>query len=228
MALPALPNLLAMTRTPLALKLGALAAVSFGGMIAGEAHAANPCFLSALAGNSNACDFSISDFQISSVSYTGFTAGSFDYLSYTLSGEDFQPQLSFLPGRTKQINGTLTYTLALLNGRTFAGAQANITGNNGTFATSTTSTGLPTAATSTGGPGTTVSLNPALTVQTFTQAFSASKNGSLVLNSLGTIYSTTAPAPTPPVETPGPLPILGAGAGFGFSRRLRHRIKLSA
>jgi hypothetical protein len=228
MALPALPNLLAMTRTPLALKIGALAAISFGGLLAGEAHAANPCFLSALAGNSAACDFSISYFQISSVSYTGFTPGSFDYLSYTLSGEDFQPQLSFLPGRTKNINGTLTYTLTLLNGRTFTGAQANITGNNGTFATSTTSTGLPTAATSTGGPGTTVSLNPALTAQTFTQTFSARKNGSLVLNSLGTIYSTTAPAPTPPVETPGPLPILGAGAAFGFSRRLRHRIKLSA
>jgi len=217
-----------MTRTPLALKIGALAAISFGGLLAGEAHAANPCFLSTLAGNSAACNFSISDFQISSVSYTGFTPGNFDYLSYTLSGDDLQPQLTFLPGRTKALKGTLTYTVTLLNGRTFVGAQANITGNNGTFATSTTSTGLPTAATSTGGPGTTVSLNPALTAQTFTQAFSSKKKGNLVLNSLGTIYSTTAPAPTPPVQAPGPLPILGAGAAFGFSRRLRHRIKLAA
>jgi hypothetical protein len=214
-----------MTRTLQALKLGTLAAISAGGLLAGQAQAANPCLLSALTGDANACNSSSGDFEVSAVTFTGFTPTATDLLGYTLSGNDLQAQLNFLPGRTAPITGTLVYTLTLKNGRTFDTAQANITGNNGIFSTSTTSLGLPSAATSSGGAGSTVSFTPGLTTLTFTQAFSAAADGSLVLNSLGTIYSTT-PGRTD-TEVPGPLPLLGAGAAFGFSRRLRNRIKVA-
>ena len=219
---------LPMTRTLQALKLGTLAAVSVGGLLAGQAHAASTCFLSALTGNPNACDSADGDFEVSAVSFTGFTPSANDLLGYTLSGNDLQAQLNFLPGRTTPItNAKLVYTITLKNSRTFETAQANITGNNGVFNTSTTAnTGLPSAATSAGGPGTTVSFTPGLTTLTFTQTFSSAANGSLVLNSLGTIYSTT-PGGGGGAEVPGPLPLLGAGAAFGFSRRLRNRIKVA-
>jgi hypothetical protein len=223
---------LPMTRTLQALKLGTLAAISVGGLLAGQAHAANPCFLSALTGSSTACDSVDGDFEVTLVSVSGFTPSATDLLGYTLSGNDLQAQLNFVPGRTTPItNATLVYTITLKNSRTFDTAQANITGNNGTFSTSTTAnTGLPSAATSTGGAGSTVSFTPGLSTLTFTQTFASVANGNLVLNSLGTIYS-TAPGLTPPgggAGVPGPLPILGAGAAFGFSRRLRNRIKVAA
>jgi hypothetical protein len=219
-----------MTRTLQALKLGTLAAISAGGLLAGQAHAANPCSLAALVGppgDATACDFTGSDFKVTNVSVTGFTPSAFDNLVYTLSGNDLQAQLNFVLGRTTATSGTLSYTIELLNSRTFDTAQANITGNNGNFSTSTASTGLASAATSTGGPGSTVSFNSGLTIQTFTQSFSAAPNGSLAFNSLGTIYS-TAPGGGGGAGVPGPLPILGAGAAFGFSRRLRNRIKVAA
>jgi len=217
-----------MTRPPLALKVGTLAAIAFGGLLTGHAHAANPCFLKDLAGPPaapTACDFTSGNYQVTDFSYTGFTPSTFDYITYTLSGTDLQPQLTFVPGRTSSISGSISYKITLTGGYNFATAQANITGNNGIFSTTTASTGLPTSATSAGGAGTTVSFTPGLTTQTFTQSFSATPSGSLVANSLGTIYSIT---PGPASEVPGPLPILGAGAAFGFSRRLRHRIKVAA
>ena len=217
-----------MTNPPLALKVGTLAAIAFGGLLAGEAHAANPCFLKDLAGPPaapSACNFTTGNYQVTDLTYTGFTPSTFDYITYTLSGTDLQPQLTFLPGRTSTITGSISYKITLTGGYNFATAQANITGNNGVFSTTTTSTGLPTSATSVGGAGTTVSFTPSLTSQTFTQSFSATPSGALVVNSLGTIYSIT---PGPASEVPGPLPILGAGAAFGFSRRLRHRIKVAA
>jgi hypothetical protein len=150
-----------MTRTLQALKLGTLAAISAGGLLAGQAQAANPCFLSALAGDANACNSASGDFEVSAVTFTGFTPTLNDLLGYTLSGNDLQAQLNFVPGRTRPITGTLVYTLTLKNGRTFDTAQANITGNNGIFSTSTTTpAGLPSAATSSGGAGSTVSFTP--------------------------------------------------------------------
>jgi hypothetical protein len=215
-----------MTRTLQALKLGTLAAISAGGLLAGQAQAANPCFLSALAGDVDACNSASGDFEVSAVTFTGFTPAATDILGYTLSGNDLQAQLNFLIGKTAPItNATLRYTLTLKNGRTFDTAQANITGNNGIFSTSTTSLGLPSAATSSGGAGSTVGFTPALTTLTFTQTFSSTAAGALVLNSLGTIYSTTPGRGDE--EVPGPLPLLGAGAAFGFSRRLRNRIKVA-
>jgi hypothetical protein len=219
-----------MTRTLQALKLGTLAAVSVGGLLAGQAQAANPCSLAALVGppaNATACDFTGSDFKVTNVSVTGFTPSAFDNLVYTLSGNDLQAQLNFLFARTAATSGTLSYTIELLNSRTFSTAQSNITGNNGNFSTSTASTGLASPATSTGGAGSTVSFNSGLTTQTFTQTFSATPSGSLAFNSLGTIYS-TASSGGGDAGVPGPLPILGAGAAFGFSRRLRNRIKVAA
>jgi hypothetical protein len=209
------------TRTRLALKLGTLAVASLGGLLAGEAHAANPCLAIAPA----TCDFTGGNFQVTDFSFTGFTPTATDYITYTLSGSDLQPQLTFVPGRNSTITGSISYKITLTGGYNFATAQSNITGNNGTFSTSTTSTGLPTSADSTGGPGTTVSFTPGLTSQIFTQSFSATPSGSLVANSLGSIYSII---PGTVSEVPGPLPILGAGAAFGFSRRLRHRIKVAA
>jgi hypothetical protein len=221
-----------MTRTLQALKLGTLAAVSVGGLLAGQAQAANPCSLLALVGppapgNPNACDFTdaASGFKVTKVSVTGFTPTTFDNLVYTISGLDLQAQLNFVGARTTTTTGTLKYTIELLNGKTFDTAQANITGNNGNFSTDTASAGLTSPATATGGPGTTVSFVPMLTTQDFTQSFSATPSGNLAFNSLGTIYSTTPSQGD--VEVPGPLPLLGAGAAFGFSRRLRNRIKVA-
>jgi hypothetical protein len=217
-----------MIRTLQALKLGTLAAISAGGLLAGQAQAANPCFLSALAGDVDACNSASGDFEVTAVTFDGFTPAPTDILGYTLSGNDLQAQLNFLIGKTAPItNATLRYTLTLKNGRTFDTAQANITGNNGLFSTSTTSPapGLLSAATSSGGAGSTVGFTPGLTTLTFTQTFSSTANGALVLNSLGTIYSTTPGQGD--VEVPGPLPLLGAGAAFGFSRRLRNRIKVA-
>ena len=219
-----------MTRTLQALKLGTLAAVSVGGLLAGQAQAANPCSLLALVGppgDALACDFTdvASGFKVTNVEVTGFTPTAFDNLVYTISGLDLQAQLNFVGARTTATTGTLKYTIELLNGKTFDTAQANITGNNGNFSTSTASAGLTSPATATGGPGATVSFTPGLTTQTFTQSFSATPSGSLAFNSLGTIYSTTPGQGD--VEVPGPLPLLGAGAAFGFSRRLRNRIKVA-
>jgi len=209
------------SRTRLALKLGTLAVVSLGGLLAGDAHATNPC----AAINPATCNFTIGNFQVTDFSFTGFTPTASDVISYTLSGNDLQPQLTFVPGRTDPISGSISYKITLTGGYTFATAQANITGNNGTFFTSTTSSGLATAASSTGGAGSTVGFNTGLTEQFFSQSFTAEPSGALVANSLGTIYSII---PGEVSETPGPLPILGAGAAFGFSRRLRHRIKVAA
>jgi hypothetical protein len=216
-----------MTRTLQALKLGTLAAISAGGLLAGQAQAANPCSLLALVGDANACDFTdvVSGFKVTKVKVTGFTPTAFDNLGYTISGLDLQAQLNFAGARTTATTGTLEYTIELLNGKTFDTAQANITGNNGNFSTSTASAGLTSPATATGGPGTTVSFAPMLTTQVFIQSFSATPSGSLAFNSLGTIYSTTPGRGEP--EVPGPLPLLGAGAAFGFSRRLRNRIKVA-
>jgi MYXO-CTERM domain-containing protein len=220
-----------MTRTLQALKLGTLAAISAGGLLAGQAQAANPCSLLALVGppgDVDACNFTdaASGFKVTKVSVTGFTPTTFDNLVYTISGLDLQAQLNFVGARTTTTTGTLKYTIELLNGKTFDTAQANITGNNGNFSTSTASAGLTSPATATGGPGTTVSFVPMLTSQDFIQSFSATPSGNLAFNSLGTIYSTTA-GTTPPPQVPGPLPLLGAGAAFGFSRRLRNRIKVA-
>jgi hypothetical protein len=167
------------------------------------------------------CNVTTGDFVLSDFQYDGFVPVNSDNFDANLGGNNLQADLDFLPNKTTPVSGTFTYKITLLNGRTFAKGQANITGSNGTFSNSILSSGL--SASTSGGPGSMVNFSTAgLTTQTFTHTFSASGAGVFV-NSLGGFYETTGP-----LTAPGPLPLLGVGAAFGFSRKLRRRIQLSA
>jgi hypothetical protein len=208
-----------------AVKLGmstVLATGTFAIIGANPAHADGAC--NALVFGLNAqCSHSETDFEVTDVTLTGsgFTFGAMDNIGYTLIGNSLQAQLGFVPSNAAPLSGTISYKVTLKNGRTFDNAFANITGG-GVTLTNLTSSNLSGTATSTGGNGAAVGFSPSgLTMQVFSQTFSASSPGSL--SSVGGIYNTTGP-----LTAPGPLPLLGVGAAFGFSRKLRRRIQLSA
>ncbi|MFM7639982.1 MAG: hypothetical protein ACKO45_00255 [Cyanobium sp.] len=199
-----------------------IAAIGSIGLASGNAQAA-PCLLSNLA----SCNQTINDYVFSNFSFTGFTEAVLDNFTITSpSNAAYQVQLNFNLARTVATSGSFTYTVSLLNGRTFDSTQANITGNNGSFSTSLSSPGLATPSTASGGQGTTQNFGANLTSQTFTQSFSASpSNAGFFLNSVGAATSSTPPGTA---TTPGPLPLLGAGAAFGFSRKARRRIQAAS
>jgi len=198
----------------------AASVVGVFGLFSGQAQAA-PCFLQSL----GSCDQTINDYVFSNFSFSGFTATATDAFDITSpSNSSYQVQISWSPVRTTPVNGTFSYTVSLLNGRTFNTAQANVTGNFGSFGNTLSSSGLLTSATTTNGTGPAQNFNPNLTSQTFTNTFSSSTTqpNDFFFNSVGAAVTSTAPGTA---TVPGPLPLLGAGVAFGFSRKLRHRIK---
>ncbi len=203
-----------------AVKLGMSTVLATGtfAIIGANPAQANPCTLL----NFNGCNFSGAEFDVTGVTFSGFTGGALDFLGFTIAGNTLTAQISSVGGITTPVpSGSLSYTISLKNGRTFSTAAANITGSLGTFNTTTSTTGV--SASSTNGLGPTVNFSPAgLTNRTFTQTFSAT-GGMVNLSSVGAVYGTTGP-----LTAPGPLPLLGVGAAFGFSRKLRRRIQLSA
>lgn len=202
--------------------LGSFLTVVAGGVIldAGDSAAAT-CFLS----NPSSCDQIIGDLSFSNFTFSGFTAEASDF--FDVSSNDSisaTVTLNFVPLQTTNTTGTFGYTVDLLSGRTFANAQAFITGSTlggASYSTVFSSSGLSVSATARNGdsPGTDRAFTPLLTSQAFTQNFAFNRSASGNLSTVGASFDTSTHT------VPGPLPILGAVAAFGFSRKLRKRIK---
>lgn len=203
--------------------LGSFLTVVAGGVIldAGDS-AARTCFLS----NPSSCDQIIGDLSFSNFTFSGFTAEPSDFFDVSSNdGISATVTLNFVPLQTVSTTGTFGYTVDLLNGRTFANAQAFITGSTlggASYSTAFSSSGLSVSATARNGdsPGTDRAFTPLLTSQAFTQNFAFNRSASGNLSTVGASFDTNDTNPVP-----GPLPILGAVAAFGFSRKLRKRIK---
>lgn len=202
--------------------LGSFLTVVAGGVIldAGDSAAAT-CLLS----NPNSCAQTIGDLSFSNFTFSGFTAEASDYFDVSSNdGISATVTLNFVPLQTTNTTGTFGYTVDLLSGRTFANAQAFITGSTlggASYSTVFSSSGLSVSATAQNGasPGIDRPFTPLLTSQAFTQTFVFNRSGSGNLSTVGASFDTS------PHTVPGPLPILGAVAAFGFSRKLRKRIK---
>ncbi|MCX5949529.1 MAG: hypothetical protein NTY67_15605 [Cyanobacteria bacterium] len=198
---------------------------------AGESKAAT-CPLANLA----SCNQQIGDLIFSNFNFGGFAAGANTFtLTNPFPGTSGTVSLNFGPSDlTASTTGSFGYTVSLVNGRTFAVAESNITGSTlggGSFSTSFTSSGMTAPANASNGfsPSFSSSFGSGLTSQAFTQTFifTPVNSGNQIdtLSNLGAAIGTTPQGTT---SVPGPLPVLGAGAAFGFSRKLRNRIKQAA
>ena len=199
---------------------------------AGAAHATvQTCSLSSLAGNPNACNYTLGGIVFSGFSISNYTpnVGANDQFELVY-GEganvgDGEVRLNFDPDRNNSVSpaASFSYTITLPSFRAFQMGEVNLDARNGpnpptpNATTTFSSSGLP-AITSSGG-SVTADFQPNLTTQTFTQTFAfVSNDGSDQLRFVRggwTTYQTV----------PGPLPLLGAATAFGLSRKLRSRIR---
>jgi hypothetical protein len=210
-----------------------LASVATLAVSAGQSHAATKNLLDA---NLNTYTVTIGDYVYSGFSFTGFTAAAGDTFVTSGAGGVTQIALSFDPTRTANTSGSYTYTISLLNGRTFNQANVGYVGSDlsqpltlPSYQTALNSSALSTSPSigpqaTASGTSSTLGFNLGFTTQAFTQTFGYTAGDASFLNTVNATISSTAQG-TVPTGTPGPLPLLGAGAAFGFSRKLRHRIK---